>query len=1657
MFQSLLTNVFRISLVTTVLLCCVMSSRLHGSIASENSLIGNLPSEWDVSGIGDPSIQGFATDFSVNRGTTVEFKINTTASAYHIDIYRIGYYGGRGARKVVTINPSTSLPQTQPAFVSDPVTGLVDCGNWAVSASWAVPADATSGVYIARPVRSDNNGASHIIFIVRDDAGASDFLFQTADTTWQAYNNYGGINLYRYLNVPPYRAYKVSYNRPFNNRGGTQFAERESFLFNSEYPMIRWMEANGYDVSYASGMDTDRRGSAVLLTHKVFLSVGHDEYWSGQQRANIEAARAGGVHLGFFSGNEMFWKTRWENSIGGPTTPNRTLVCYKETRANVKIDPSPEWTGTWRDPRFSPPSDGGRPENAVMGQFWTVNAFRTDPMMISSSEGKARFWRNTPIAALADGQTAELPAGVLGFEWDEVRDNGFLPPGLFRLSTTTLAVNAYLQDYGSTFAPATATHSLTLYRHSSGALVFGAGTIQWSWGLDAAHDFTGPPADVRMQQATVNLFADMGVQPATLQPGLVGATASTDTIAPTSVILMPPGGTVRAGSVVTTVGMATDAGGGNPAGVEFSYDGGATWHLATGAAHWSATWTAGAQGLATLKSRAVDDSGKIEIPGPGITIAVGPPSAGQIVSLNFSESTGTTAMDISGKGNHGALLNGAGWTLGKVGSGLGVDGLNDIVRVESSTNLNAVTTEVTVGAWVYRESNQTGWATVASRQLGTGNMEPYFLGISNDGQYRWFVNTVGAGYSSTALGEAAPLGQWVHMMGTYDGAIVRLYVNGVQQYAIAHSGPLADALGGPLTLGASFNDASGVVSEGFQGRIDDFQMYNRALSLSEVQSLYAGSSPPPDLDTTPPVVTAMSPLDGALNVSPSASVTAQFNEAMAPWTVAATNYTYPYPNGGFSFYPVTDTAHQNMLRDFKMGNDLQFTMSQVPDGNYNVYVWTFEDNNSLTARLSVEGAVVSTYTSGPAGRWDRLGPFPVTVADGDIQVRFECASDLVFVSGLEIRQTSGTFYRAINVGGSALTIEGNNWEGEGAPNYSLNGGFSAFTLKDSLNNPVPASISYDLVSRVATLKPIDQLEIAKTYIATLTHGTNGVSDLAGNQLASDVQWTFSSVAAGLAAPGGLAASSGPGILINLAWVDGGMNETGFKIERKTGAGGIYTQIAAVGANVTAYSDSGVTPDTTYIYRVRATNDLEDSAYSPEASAAASGPALRAAASNGAASGVLSLDINKPADTRQGDVMVASIAVRPSSATITTPSGWTLVRRMNNTGNTADSLVVYDKVAGANEPTSYSWTFSTSTGAVGGIQSFSRIDTVNPIDQEAGGNTSNSVNLAAPTVTTQFANDMLVTSHAFSSSATLTPPAGMTEAFDVASDTIPAPNGESIEGNYQLLAAAGATGMRTATASNHADRGNAHTLALKASTSPTNTAPVANAQSVSVAEDGALAITLTGSDADGNSLIFAIGSASHGTVSLAGAVATYTPAANYHGPDSFSFTVNDGTEVSAPTAILITVNEVFADDFIDWLAEHHLLATAETDSDHDSIHNAVEYVIGGDPVTGMDASLLPTCSPAVALPGGNPEDANCIRFTYRRTDRAKNNPSATLKVEWASNLMGPWTNSNVTANVVIDVTDDGFDIGVDRVDVYLPMSLAVESKFFVRLGVTITSP
>ena len=271
-----------------------------------------------------------------------------------------------------------------------------------------------------------------------------------------------------------------------------------------------------------------RNAPSLLNSHKLFLSVGHDEYWSGQQRKNVETARDAGLSLAFFSGNEVFWRTRWEDDF-------RTLVVYKESQEKAKKDPElEEWTGTWRDGRPINPL-GSQPENSLTGTLFTVNAWRNDALEIPSRFSKLRFWRDTSVAEMSWRPGCEdkrvIKPGLLGHEWDEDLDNGHRPPGLVRLSETTVDNVWMIQDYGANYDSGTATHHLVMYRSVSGSLVFGAGTVQWSWGLDPHHDTPGgippdkaTPTNIRLgvdqmgpepdiQQATLNMFCDMGVLP----------------------------------------------------------------------------------------------------------------------------------------------------------------------------------------------------------------------------------------------------------------------------------------------------------------------------------------------------------------------------------------------------------------------------------------------------------------------------------------------------------------------------------------------------------------------------------------------------------------------------------------------------------------------------------------------------------------------------------------------------------------------------------------------------------------------------------------------------------------------------------------------------------------------------------------------------------------------------------------------------------------------------------------------------------------------------------------------------------------------------------------------------------------------------------------
>jgi hypothetical protein len=272
-----------------------------------------------------PLIEGYASRASVRPGEKIDLFVSTNpASRFVIDLYRLGYYQGKGGRHVLRLGPFAGKVQPTPPVGKE---RLREC-TWSKAVTLDVPKDWVSGVYLGKLSALDHRYQSYVIFIVRDDRPA-DFLFQCSDNTWQAYNAWpDSYSLYhndRPDKKPLVSGVKVSYDRPYGkyvqimDNPLTQ-GSGEFLLW--EFPLAFWMEQLGYDVTYCSNTDThsDPKG---LLRAKALLSVGHDEYWSREQYDNVSAAVKAGVSVAFLSANTCCFVTPYSASSSG--VANRIL------------------------------------------------------------------------------------------------------------------------------------------------------------------------------------------------------------------------------------------------------------------------------------------------------------------------------------------------------------------------------------------------------------------------------------------------------------------------------------------------------------------------------------------------------------------------------------------------------------------------------------------------------------------------------------------------------------------------------------------------------------------------------------------------------------------------------------------------------------------------------------------------------------------------------------------------------------------------------------------------------------------------------------------------------------------------------------------------------------------------------------------------------------------------------------------------------------------------------------------------------------------------------------------------------------------------------------------------------------------------------------
>ena len=340
--------------------------------------------------------------------------------------------------------------------------------------------------------------------------------------------------------------------------------------------MLRFLERNGYDLSYTTDVDSARRGH-LIKNHQVFMAVGHDEYWSNEQRANVEAARDAGVHLAFLTGNEIFWKTRWEKSIDPSRTDWRTLACYKETQGHPERRPRRLDGHLARS--AAQPAAGRRPT----GERAAGQHLHRQRSAGGLAPGPGRLRQDAAVAqhvvavAWPPARPTRSSPARLGYEWNTVEDNGFQPAGVAQLSRPrcTWTARTCCRTTATSTAPAPRpTRSPTTGTRAArwcSARARCSGRGAWTTSTRSAPTRRPPTCGCSRPRSTS--WPTWACRPTTLagRPGR-SRDGSTDTPAPTVAITDVPA-TVARGRAVHVLRHGGRRGG-QVGGVEVSTDGG---------------------------------------------------------------------------------------------------------------------------------------------------------------------------------------------------------------------------------------------------------------------------------------------------------------------------------------------------------------------------------------------------------------------------------------------------------------------------------------------------------------------------------------------------------------------------------------------------------------------------------------------------------------------------------------------------------------------------------------------------------------------------------------------------------------------------------------------------------------------------------------------------------------------------------------------------------------------------------------------------------------------------------------------------------------------------------------------------------------------------
>jgi hypothetical protein len=442
----------------------------------------DLPGDanWHISSAGKPAaIQGYADQYSVLPGGQFGLYVSTTAASYQVRAFRVGWYGGAQARLVWTSESQRGSIQAD---------SLIDSATRRVHTKWSKSLTVSTegwpeGAYLLR-LDAANGHQRYVPVIVRSASAKGKLLMVHAVATWQAYNLWGGSSLYQGPNGSyDTRSLVVSFDRPYDDVGAEKFLVYERAA-------VVLAERLGLPVAYTTGIDVHDDPS-VLDGANAVLSLGHDEYWTPQQRKSVTAARDSGTNIAFLGANTCFRRIRFEASDLGA---NRNVACYK--------------TSFQEDPLY------GRDNSLV------TTDFRADPSPDPESSMTGVLYENYPTDAPYVVHNADhwLLAGtgvkngdsfnhLIGVEYDRVTPDQPTPRPIEIIAHSPLVCNGESSHSDSAY-----------YTVNSGAGVFASGTMRWVEGLLAGTSDADNGMDARtgafVTKTTENLMRAFAAGPA---------------------------------------------------------------------------------------------------------------------------------------------------------------------------------------------------------------------------------------------------------------------------------------------------------------------------------------------------------------------------------------------------------------------------------------------------------------------------------------------------------------------------------------------------------------------------------------------------------------------------------------------------------------------------------------------------------------------------------------------------------------------------------------------------------------------------------------------------------------------------------------------------------------------------------------------------------------------------------------------------------------------------------------------------------------------------------------------------------------------------------------------------------------------------------------